>query len=137
MQNNLSAAFLFSPRRSLYEFRSHEDLPLVKKKIIKRQEMKVTEYATDMARQMHPRGERKQRVESLAPAMRVVISLSVMVMALCFVLRAYSRLVVKRNWGGDDCKWLLNISRAGRVTRIYPVPVWSWPDESVFRRARC
>ncbi len=67
--------------------------------------MKVPDYAIDKARHMHPRGERRQRVESLAPAMRVVISLSVVVMAICFVLRAYSRLVVKRNWGGDDCKF--------------------------------
>ncbi len=67
--------------------------------------MKDPDYASNAARHMLRRNERRpQRGESLAPALRVVVSLSVVLMAICFVLRAYSRLVVTRNWGGDDCK---------------------------------
>jgi hypothetical protein len=44
------------------------------------------------------------RRESLAPTMSIVIGLSTALMVLTVALRAYSRLMLTRNWGADDCK---------------------------------
>jgi hypothetical protein len=44
------------------------------------------------------------RRESLAPAMSIVIGLSTGLMILTVALRVYSRLMLTRNWGADDCK---------------------------------
>ncbi len=66
--------------------------------------MAKPKWVTDMLGQMLPAtASRGKLTESLAPALRVVISLCTTFMLLFFGLRAYARLAIKRNWGMDDC----------------------------------
>ncbi len=72
--------------------------------------MAKPKWATEMLGQMPPAtASRGKPTKSLAPALRVVIILCAAFVALFVALRAYARLVIKRNWGMDDCSFSFNM----------------------------